>query len=154
MGHIQGGQRSGMEPFIKITAVSYFFEESSILHSCEHTRTRPHMLVFIQVCYCRTQNLILQINHANTSASVLGYSLTNNSFATSMLIVLDIFLFFFSATFENFVLQFPFSIDYQQLDNIFFHKRSTRGILQQPSLVSIYRCLGDRNENQLRKVFC
>ena len=47
MGHIQGGQISGMEPFIKITAVSYFFEESSILHSCEHTRTRPHMLVFI-----------------------------------------------------------------------------------------------------------
>ena len=37
---------------------------------------------------------------------------------------------------------------------MFFYKRSTRDILHQPLLVSVYRHLRDRNENQLRKDFC
>ena len=54
---------------------------------------------------------------------------------------------------KNFVWQFLFCIDYQYLDNVFY-KRSTRDILHQPLLVSVYRHLRDRNENQLLKDLC
>ena len=37
---------------------------------------------------------------------------------------------------------------------MYFYKRSIKGILQQPLLNSVYRCLDDRNENQLCKDFC
>ena len=37
---------------------------------------------------------------------------------------------------------------------VFFYGRSIRGILQWPLLASVYRHLGDRNENQLHKGLC
>ena len=53
-----------------------------------------------------------------------------------------LFFFSFLGNIKKFILQFPFCIDHQQLDNVFY-QRSIIGMVQKPLLVSVYRRLGD-----------